>query len=107
MPGSGTSVPLVVLPEVVLPEVVLPELLVVLQVMWPQLQVWVWKPLVELPDDELFHQAAEAGTAAVMAARAVAAIKDLRNILGSPCTSNRKWLPACDARGVPDKGVWS
>lgn len=84
MPGSGTSVPLVVvvLPEVVV--VVLPELVEVSQVMWPQPHLCVCQPLVEPPLELPYHQVAEAGAAAVKAARAAAEISVLRSILRSP-----------------------
>jgi hypothetical protein len=87
MPGSGTSVPVVV-PLVVLPvevvellvevvDVVEVLLVLLLHFLWPQVQVWVCQPLV----DEEFDQVAEAGTAAVRAARAAPAIRDLRSIV--------------------------
>lgn len=98
MPGSGTSRPLVLEVVVDVVEVVDVEVSVG-QLMWPQPQVCVCQPLVEPPED---HQVAEAGAAAVMPARATAAITDLRNIL-DPLFIQPQWLPAIDARDVPSE----
>lgn len=116
MPGSGTSVPVELFVELLvelfvellvdeLVEVVEVVLVVVLHFLWPHLQSCTCQPLVEL--DELFHQVAEAGAAAVRAARAAPAIRDLRSIV-DPLWSTGNGYPertqgACQVRRGGDR----